>query len=213
MGPVELRAFYEEQSFDEGEVDGDPFVVFRQWFDHLMEHGYFEPFVATLATVSDDAWPSARNVIVRGMEPSGFLFYTNYTSDKARDVDTSGRACLHFNWTPVHRQVRIVGTSARATAAESDSYWQTRPRGSQLAVWASDQSAVINDRATLLRQYDEVAAGYEGRELPRPSFWGGYRVVPRVYEFWQGREHRLHDRIRYTYDDHGGAWRIDRLAP
>jgi len=159
--------------------------------------------------------------LLRGLSPDGFDFYTNYTSDKARDIEDNGRATVVFSWNLVHRQVRIVGTASRVAEAESDAYFATRPRGAQISAWASDQSEVLADRATLVRYHDEIDERFVDTDVPRPPWWGGYRIVPHLYEFWQGREDRLHDRLRYTRDDEDvrgerlpePRWQIDRLAP
>ena len=217
----ELRANYERTRFDVADVDRDPYVQFRRWYDAVVDAGYFEPWAMVLATVGPDGWPSARNVLLRGLSPDGFDFYTNYTSDKARDIEDNGRATVVFSWNLVHRQVRIVGTADRVSEAESDAYFAGRPRGAQVSAWASDQSDVVADRATLVRQHEEIDERFVDSVVPRPPWWGGYRIVPHIYEFWQGREDRLHDRLRYTRDDQAAGsdgappqrWRIDRLAP
>ena len=213
MDLSELRRQYEATRFDVADVDRDPYVQFRRWYDAVVDAGYFEPWAMVLATVGPDGWPSARSVLLRGLSASGFDFYTNYTSDKARDIDDNGRATIVFSWNLVHRQLRIVGTASRLSDAESDAYFATRPRGAQISAWASDQSSVIGDRATLVHQHEEIDERFVDSDVPRPPWWGGYRVVPSIYEFWQGREDRLHDRLRYTRDDQGQGWRIDRLAP
>ena len=212
MDLSELRAKYERTRFDIADVDPDPYVQFRRWYDEVVEAGYVEPWAMVLATVGSDGWPSARNVLLRGLSPAGFDFYTNYTSDKARDIEDNGRATVVFSWNLVHRQVRIVGSAARVSDAESDAYFASRPLGAQISAWASDQSEVIADRATLVHQHEEIAERFVDTVVPRPPWWGGYRIAARLYEFWQGREDRLHDRLRYTLDDEG-AWRIERLAP
>jgi len=212
MDLSELRAKYERTRFDIADVDPDPYVQFRRWYDEVVEAGYVEPWAMVLATVGSDGWPSARNVLLRGLSPAGFDFYTNYTSDKARDIEDNGRATVVFSWNLVHRQVRIVGSASRVSDAESDAYFASRPLGAQISAWASDQSEVIADRATLVHQHEEIAERFVDTVVPRPPWWGGYRIAARLYEFWQGREDRLHDRLRYTLDDEG-AWRIERLAP
>jgi pyridoxamine 5'-phosphate oxidase len=216
-----LRAQYERTRFDVADVDRDPYVQFRQWYDAVVDAGYVEPWAMVLATVGPDGWPSARNVLLRGLSPQGFDFYTNYTSDKARDIENNGRATAVFSWNLVHRQVRIVGTVSRVSDEDSDAYFASRPRGAQISAWASDQSEVIADRATLVRQHEEIDERFVDSTVPRPPWWGGYRIVAHVYEFWQGREDRLHDRVRYTRDDEDAGsderlqphWRIERLAP
>jgi pyridoxamine 5'-phosphate oxidase len=224
MDLSELRAQYERTRFDIADVDRDPYVQFRQWYDAVVDAGYVEPWAMVLATVGPDGWPSARNVLLRGLSPQGFDFYTNYTSDKARDIENNGRATAVFSWNLVHRQVRVVGIASRVPDEESDAYFAGRPRGAQISAWASDQSEVIADRAALVRQHQEIDERFVDSTVPRPPWWGGYRIVPHIYEFWQGREDRLHDRLRYTRDDEDAEpegsderttphWRIDRLAP
>ena len=221
MDLSELRAEYERARFDVADLDPDPYVQFRRWYDPVVAAGYFEPWAMVLATVGPDGWPSARNVLLRGLSPGGFDFYTNYTSDKARDIEHNGRATAVFSWNLVHRQLRIAGTVSRVSEAESDAYFATRPRGAQISAWASDQSEVLADRATLVRYHDEIDERFVDADVPRPPWWGGYRIVPHLYEFWQGRENRLHDRLRYTRDDNDARgeplpkprWQIDRLAP
>jgi pyridoxamine 5'-phosphate oxidase len=215
----ELRDLYEHTRFDIGDLHSDPYVQFRRWYDEVVAAGYFEPWAMVLATVGPDGWPSARNVLVRGLGPGGFDFYTNYSSDKARDIEDNGRVAAVFSWHLVHRQVRIVGVAARVSAAESDAYFATRPLGAQISAWASDQSEVVADRETLVRYHHEIAERFADTDVPRPPGWGGYRIVPQVYEFWQGRQDRLHDRLRYVRErDSSGAdgasrWRIERVAP
>ncbi|HUP76295.1 MAG TPA: pyridoxamine 5'-phosphate oxidase [Acidimicrobiales bacterium] len=217
----ELRAEYERTRFDVADGDADPYVQFRRWYDAVVAAGYVEPWAMVLATVSPDGWPSARNVLLRGLSPDGFDFYTNYTSDKARDLEDNGRATAVFSWNLVHRQVRITGTASRVPEAESEAYFASRPRGAQISAWASDQSRVLADREMLVRYHEEIDERFVDTDVPRPPWWGGYRIVPHVYEFWQGREDRLHDRLRYTREgpDAGhdkppaARWRIERLAP
>ena len=221
MDLSELRAQYERARFDVPDLDRDPYVQFRRWYDPIVSAGYVEPWAMVLATVGPDGWPSARNVLMRGLGPDGFDFYTNYTSDKGRDIEDNGRATAVFSWNLVHRQVRIVGIASRVSEAESDAYFASRPRGAQISAWASDQSEVLADRAMLERYHDEIDERFVDTDVPRPPWWGGYRIVAHIYEFWQGREDRLHDRLRYTRETRDGSdgsppvfrWRIERLAP
>ena len=213
MDLSELRSQYEATRFDVADVDPDPYVQFRRWYDAVVDAGYIEPWAMVLATVGPDGWPSARNVLLRGLSAEGFDFYTNYTSDKARDLDDNRRATVVFSWNLVHRQVRVAGLASRVSDAESDAYFASRPRGAQVSAWASDQSEVVADRATLVRQHEEIYERFIDSDVPRPPWWGGYRIVPNLYEFWQGREDRLHDRVRYRRDDQDTHWIIERLAP
>ncbi len=188
----------------EDDVDPDPMRQFSAW--HAEAGG---PAEVAVATASADGEPSARMVLLRGLDGRGFVFYTNWGSAKARDLAANPRAALLFYWAP-DRQVRVRGPVERATAEESDAYWRTRPRGSQLGAWASAQSEVIEGRAGLERRLAEMAARFPG-EVPRPPFWGGYRVVAETVELWQRRDDRLHDRLRYRRD--GGGWILERLSP
>lgn len=189
---------------DEGDLDPDPIRQFRIW------HGEAgAPPEVALATASADGIPSARMVLLKGVDDRGFSFFTNYQSAKARDLAANPRAALLFHWQP-GRQVRAAGPVVRAGDEESDAYWVTRPRGSQLGAWASPQSEVIGSRGELERRLAEASARFSG-DVPRPPFWGGYRVVPEVVEFWHHRDDRLHDRLRYRRVDPG--WVIERLSP
>jgi len=165
----------------------------------------------SLATVSPDGAPTARIVLLRGYDERGFVFFTNYQSRKGRELEASGRAGLLFFWAPLERQVRIDGTVARISPAESDEYFAQRPRGHRLSAWASPQSRVVPNRAALESRMAAEAERFGDGEVPRPDIWGGYRVAPSAFEFWQGRRDRVHDRIAYERD--GKAWRIERLAP
>ena len=161
--------------------------------------------------MTDEGSPSARNVLLKRVDERGFVLFTNYTSDKATELEATRRAALTFSWTELRRQVRVVGDAQRLTDEESDHYWATRPRGSQLGAWSSDQSAVVADRATLERTFAEQQERWAGREVKRPDHWGGYRVRPDTVEFWQGRPDRLHDRIRYRREQ--DSWVVERRAP
>jgi pyridoxamine 5'-phosphate oxidase len=212
-GLARLRREYEGRGLDVADVDPNPIEQFDRWFAEVRAAGYFEPNAMVLSTVDSDGHPRARTVLLKAVDERGFVFYTNYTSAKAAELDACGYAALTFSWSEVRRQVRVAGPAARVDEAESDAYFATRPRGSQLGAWASDQSAVVASRAELDERYAEVERRFAGRDIPRPPHWGGYRVRPEVVELWQGRENRLHDRLRYTRDAACGAWRIERLAP
>ncbi|HEY6738478.1 MAG TPA: pyridoxamine 5'-phosphate oxidase [Actinopolymorphaceae bacterium] len=208
-----LRESYQRGELHESQVAADPLEQFRRWLHAAIEFGVTEPNAMVLATASPDGVPSARTVLLKGLDERGFTFYTNYTSAKAADIEANPVVSLLFPWYPMERQVRVTGTARRVPRAESEAYFSGRPRESRLGAWASRQSAVVADREALDRAYAEVAARWpDGVEIPLPDFWGGYRVTPRTYEFWQGRTGRLHDRLRYRHDDEG-QWTIERLAP
>ena len=208
-----VREAYETGGFDEADLADDPFAQFQRWFSEVEAAGYWEPNAMVLSTVTADGWPSARNVLLKKVDADGFVLFTNYTSDKAVEMDVSGRAALTFSWTELRRQIRVAGTAERLDEEESDAYWATRPRGSQLGAWASDQSTVVPDRATLEAAYAEAEDRWADRDVQRPGHWGGYRVRPSMVEFWQGRPDRLHDRLRYRLDGDGGVWTVERRAP
>ena len=209
--PADLRTDYARTELDERSVDRDPFRQFGQWFDEAVVAGLPEPNAMTLATVGADGHPSARVVLLKGADERGFAFYTNFESRKGRELAYRPLAALLFFWPQLERQVRIEGSVERADAAVADAYFASRPHASRLSAWASPQSALISDRASLEARFAEVAARFPGNEVPRPPNWGGFRVVPAMFEFWQGRRSRLHDRVVYHRDSAG--WRIGRLAP
>jgi pyridoxamine 5'-phosphate oxidase len=190
---------------DLADLDPDPIAQFCAWKNELSP----ADDTVCLATASGDGAPSARMVLVKGAEDEGFVYDTNRGSAKASDLATNPRAALAFYWAP--RSVRVTGSVEEVSDAESDEYWARRPRGSQLGAWASEQSAVISDRAALEAHLRDVTARFEGTDVPRPAFWGGYRVVPDSIEFWHHRDDRLHDRIRYRRE--GGGWVRERLSP
>ncbi|MFO0798852.1 MAG: pyridoxamine 5'-phosphate oxidase [Gemmataceae bacterium] len=208
---ADLRQEYSAGGLSEDDAGRDPFALFRRWLDQAIAAGLTDPNAFTLATTTTDGWPSARAVLLKGLDERGFTFFTNYNSRKGRELEANPRAALVFLWQAVERQVRVEGTVEMVTAAESDEYYAVRPLGSRLGAWASPQSAVIAGREVLERQHAELTACYPDGIVPRPPHWGGYRVLPRVIEFWQGRPSRLHDRIRFTRD--GDDWIRDRLAP
>lgn len=208
-----LRNDYKRASLDAGDVDADPYRQFARWLDDAIAARIAEPHAMTLATVGDDGRPSARIVLLRGISPRGFTFYTNYRSRKGREVASHPHAALAFFWAELERQVRIEGTVGRAADADADAYFEKRPLASRIGAWASPQSEPIPDRAWLERAYDEQARRFDGDggHVPRPPHWGGLTLAPSSFEFWQGRESRLHDRI--VYRQQGDAWTIGRLAP
>ena len=199
------------EELDEHVIDRDPINQFKRWFDDAVASGMKLPEAMTLATATSDGKPSARVVLLKSVDAGGFVFYTNYRSAKARDLEANPNAALLFYWSQFDRQVRIEGTVERVTAEESREYFKTRPRESQIGAWASPQSDVIENRETLEARVAELEQLYSDREIECPEHWGGYRVKPTRIEFWKGRIGRLHDRIVYERD--GANWRINRLAP
>lgn len=206
------RLEYRRGHLSENDVDRDPFVTFAAWYQTAQAADLHEPNGMTLATVGADGHPAARIVLLRQVDARGFCFFTNYESRKGQELATNPWAALLFWWGGLERQVRIEGEVERLTAAESDAYYQSRPQGSRLGAWASAQSQVIANRQVLEEKLTALEQEYGDQAPPRPPFWGGYRVVPTTFEFWQGGPHRLHDRLRYQRQA-DGAWLIERLSP
>jgi pyridoxamine 5'-phosphate oxidase len=212
MNIADLRRSYTQKTLNETDTHADPFVQFEQWFQEAVNSQLLEPNAMTLATVDAQGQPSARIVLLKGFDQQGFVFFTNYDSYKGQALAQQPKAGLLFAWLELERQVRIEGQVSKIDAAESLAYFQSRPRSSQVGAWTSPQSQVLSDRSELDTRQAEVEAHFSGQEtLPLPPFWGGYRVQPRLFEFWQGRESRLHDRIQYQLRD--GEWERQRLAP
>jgi pyridoxamine 5'-phosphate oxidase len=201
-----------EQGLSEGDVDPDPLIEFRRWYRLAEESGVPQPDAMTLATATADGAPSARMVLLKGVDDQGFVFFTNYESRKARELAENPRAALILYWVALRRQVRVTGRVEPLTAEESEAYFRSRPFGSRLAAWASRQSSLILDRSVLEDEYRRLEAEHADGDVPLPPFWGGYRVTPDTVEFWVGRENRLHDRLRYRRRDEG-EWVIERLSP
>jgi pyridoxamine 5'-phosphate oxidase len=206
-----LATGVDEAHLAEGDVGHDPLALFDRWFREAQEAGIYLHESMTLATASPDGSPSAREVLLKGFGPEGFAFYTNYESRKAAELELNPRAALLFHWATLHRQIRIEGPVTRTTQAESDAYHASRPRGSRIAAWASQQSAEIDSRASLERRFQEKEAEFRGSDVPLPPFWGGFRVIPERMEFWQGRANRMHDRILFRRAEEG--WTVARLSP
>jgi len=210
MDLTALRRDYRHARLDETDVRPDPVEQFRVWLEEALKAELDEPYAMTLASVDAAGQPSARIVLLRGVDPRGLVFFTNYDSRKGRELAVQDRAALLFYWAPLERQVRVEGRVALVSAAESDDYFARRPRGSCIGAWASPQSAVIPDRAWLEKRVEEHDRQH-GEQVLRPPNWGGYRLSPECFEFWQGRESRLHDRLVYRLQ--AGGWAIERLAP
>lgn len=208
----EKKHAYSGEGLDENTADADPLKQFQCWFEQARAAALPLPEAMTLATATKDGRPSARLVLLKEADKRGFVFYTNYGSQKAREMDANPQAVLVFYWPQLERQVRIEGSVNRVTAAESDEYFQSRPRESQIGALASPQSEVISGRAVLQQRFEELEEFYRDRRIERPAHWGGYRLQPERIEFWKGRPGRLHDRLLYT-SQADGSWTIKRLAP
>ncbi|WIG59709.1 MAG: Pyridoxamine 5'-phosphate oxidase [Ktedonobacterales bacterium] len=212
MSFADLRKEYMQRGLSEEDLDADPVRQFQVWFDAAVAAGVPEPNAMTLATATAEGRPSARMVLLKGMDAAGFVFYTNYESRKGGELAANPYAALVFFWVELERQVRIEGRVERVSAEQSDTYFHSRPAGSQLSAATSRQSTVLAGREPLERAVRALEEQQRGQEIPRPEYWGGFRVVPEVIEFWQGRPSRLHDRLRYTRQADGG-WKIERLSP
>jgi len=198
-------------ALNKSNVDRDPIKQFAKWYQEATAFGIAETDAMTLATATKDGRPSARIVLLKDFDDRGFVFFTNYESRKAKELAENPRACLVAYWLPVKRQVRIEGFVEQISETESEAYFQTRPLGSRIGAWASNQSEVVENRDALEQRYADLSERY-GEDVPRPPHWGGYRIDPEVIEFWQGRDNRLHDRLRYRLRA-DGTWVIERLGP
>jgi pyridoxamine 5'-phosphate oxidase len=210
MNIADLRQEYMRAGLSEAQADADPLRQFERWFEDARRAKLPLPNAMSLATVTSAGAPSARIVLLKGVERGGFVFYTNYLSRKGRELDKSARACLLLLWSDLERQVRIDGAVEKVTAAESAAYYATRPLGARLSAWASSQSEKVDSRKVLEASMEDAKRRY-GESPPRPPHWGGYRVIPQEMEFWQGRADRLHDRL--VYRRNGDTWTIERLSP
>lgn len=212
---TDVTNFRKEYRFDqlsEATAGADPWQLFEQWFRLAGASGIHEPNAMSLATATPDGRPSLRVVLLKGVDRGGFTFFTNYESRKGRELAVNPHAALLFWWEPIERQVRVEGRVDKLPAADSDEYYQSRPLGSRLGAWASEQSRVLPDRAVLDQRFAELQAEYSESSPDRPAFWGGYRLVPDLFEFWQGGVNRLHDRLRYRRQD-DTHWHRERLSP
>ncbi|MEN9402824.1 MAG: Pyridoxine/pyridoxamine 5-phosphate oxidase [Verrucomicrobiota bacterium] len=212
MTLADMRKDYGTRGLLEKDLEKNPFRQFEKWFQEVEAAKVTEPNAMSLATVDRSGRPSVRTVLLKGCDGRGFVFYTNYESRKGRELEANAKASLLFPWIALERQVIIEGTVARVAREEAEVYFHSRPRASQLAAWASPQSTAVAGRAVIEESYRVVEKKYEGREVPLPPHWGGYRVTPETVEFWQGRRSRLHDRLRYRRESNGD-WVIERLAP
>ncbi|AFY50834.1 Pyridoxamine 5'-phosphate oxidase [Nostoc sp. PCC 7524] len=209
---ADLRKDYTLEGLSETEVNPNPFIQFKKWFEQALAAQLPEPNAMTLATTTPDGCPSARMVLLKDFDDRGFVFFTNYNSRKGQELAENPQAALVFWWAELERQVRIVGRVEKTSDTESDQYFDSRPANSRLGAWASNQSEVIPKREVLEQRMQDFQNKYENQEVPRPPHWGGLRVIPREIEFWQGRSSRLHDRLLYTHLD-DGSWKIQRLSP
>lgn len=206
-----LRTDYNLQNLDESTSNKDPFLQFSEWMHQAIASNVNEPNAMCLATVSQNGKPSTRIVLLRNFDKSGFVFFTNYESHKSKELLSNKQAALNFFWPEIHRQVRIEGRAELISEKDSDDYFDSRPRESQIGAWVSKQSSVVDSRAEMDQKFESVLQRFEGKAVHRPPFWGGFRVVPDVMEFWQGRPNRLHDRIQYRLES--GNWLLRRLYP
>jgi pyridoxamine 5'-phosphate oxidase len=211
MTIADIRREYARARLDEASVSSDPLEEFARWFDEALTAQVLEPNAMTLATATEDGAPSARVVLLKGFDQRGFVFFTDYRSRKGIELNRNPRAALVLYWPELERQVRITGRAATIPPQDSEAYFRTRPRRSRISAWVSHQSQIVGSRKALDDRVPEVEKKFPGEDVPLPPYWGGFRVAPDAIEFWQGRESRLHDRIRYVRA--GDEWRIERLSP
>jgi len=212
MDISDYRREYMSQGLDLGDLDKDPVKQFESWFQQASDAGIQDANAFSLATYDLTSGPSVRTVLLKLFDAKGFVFFTNYNSQKSKQIQSNGQVAMLFPWLPLNRQVKVEGHCEKISTAASLKYFATRPRGSQIGAWCSDQSEVIESRSFLEQKYREAADKFKSGAIPLPSSWGGYRIVPHSIEFWQGQENRLHDRFQYTKQGNEG-WSIERLAP
>ena len=210
---ADIRKEYKKQSLSENELALNPFLQFGNWWGDATKSEVEEINAMTLATVKSNGVPSARTVLLKGFDERGFVFFTNYNSNKGIELEQNSNACLVFFWAALERQVRITGKAEKISTEESIAYFNSRPEGSKIGAWASPQSLAIAGKAWLKETFDYYRERFKHGEIPKPPHWGGYRIIPAEIEFWQGRPSRLHDRFLYTQLAEEGSWKIERLAP
>ena len=208
---AQLRQEYSSTPLTKERVNANPFIQFEGWFKEALSAELLEPNAMTLATAGKEGFPSARTVLLKHYDDKGFTFFTNYGSKKSQEIKENPYAALLFAWIPLQRQIKIQGRVEKISTADSLKYFLSRPEGSRLGAWVSEQSSVITSRSVLSNKLEEIKQKFNNKEVPLPSFWGGYKVIPTKIEFWQGQPNRLHDRIQYTLIDN--KWKIERLAP
>lgn len=210
---AELRKRYLQGGLDEDNTADNPFKQFESWFKQAQEADLLEPNAMSLSTVDEDGQPSLRTVLLKQFDTQGFVFFTNYESQKAQQMSQNPKVALLFPWLVLERQVKVLGTAEKISLAQSMKYFASRPKGSQIGAWVSQQSQVVSSKQVLLSQFEKMKQKFQAGEVPFPDFWGGYRVVPHQIEFWQGGDNRLHDRICYDWQAAEQAWVKKRLAP
>jgi pyridoxamine 5'-phosphate oxidase len=210
----DMRRSYERDSLDESNVDPNPFKQFERWFEEAQSSGLTEPNAMVVATVDADGAPNTRTVLLKMYDEEGFVFFTNYGSDKAKEIEQNPNVSLQFLWLDLERQVKIRGHAEKISTAESMKYFFSRPKGSQLGAWVSEQSKVVSSRSVLMSQFEKLKIKFKEGDIEFPHFWGGYRIKPAQFEFWQGGKDRIHDRMSYRPDaDNAQQWKVQRLAP